>query len=137
MPPSRSPGLRAPTLVLAAVAAGTALTWLVVANLDTATMQLIADWHGPLWLTLRVSLVAIVLAALAGVGTGYFLARTNLPGRDTIEALLSVPMILPPTVLGYYVLVTFSTDTWAGRRRSRSSASLRSAASRAASWSRR
>jgi molybdate transport system permease protein len=59
----------------------------------------------PLLLTLQVAFCATFLAAVFGVAAGYALARTRLPGRDTADALLLLPMVLPPTVLGYYLLV--------------------------------
>jgi molybdate transport system permease protein len=42
---------------------------------------------------------------IAGVALGYLLARVRFPGRDTLDALLTLPMVMPPTVLGYYLLV--------------------------------
>jgi molybdate transport system permease protein len=40
-----------------------------------------------------------------GVGVGYVLARRRIPGRDLVDALLTLPLVMPPTVLGYYLLV--------------------------------
>ncbi|HEY9107701.1 MAG TPA: molybdate ABC transporter permease subunit [Roseateles sp.] len=62
------------------------------------------DWT-PLWLTLRVAGVATALAGLAGVGLGWLVARTALPGRRLLEALFMLPLVLPPTVLGYGILL--------------------------------
>ena len=59
----------------------------------------------PLLLTLQVALCATVLALLLGVGVGFWLSRTRVPGRETADAVLMLPMVLPPTVLGYYLLV--------------------------------
>ena len=59
----------------------------------------------PLLLTLKVASVATVLALCAGVVAGLALARLRFPGRDVLDALLLLPMVLPPTVLGYYLLV--------------------------------
>jgi molybdate transport system permease protein len=58
-----------------------------------------------LWLTLKVAGCATVLAMLLGVCAGFVLARMRVPGRRWIEALLTLPMVLPPTVLGYYLIV--------------------------------
>jgi molybdate transport system permease protein len=59
----------------------------------------------PLLLTLKVAGWATAVALLAGVGAGYALARARFPGRETLDAVLTLPMVLPPTVLGYYLLV--------------------------------
>ncbi len=59
----------------------------------------------PLALTLRVAGLATVLALVLGVGLGWVFARTRLPGRSVLEALCMLPLVLPPTVLGYGLLV--------------------------------
>lgn len=59
----------------------------------------------PLALSLLVALASTAACALIGVGLGALLASPRLPGRDLGEALLTAPMVLPPTVLGYYLLV--------------------------------
>ena len=56
-------------------------------------------------LSLKVAGWATALNLLLGVAGGYALARTRFPGRDLLDALLTLPMVLPPTVLGYYLLV--------------------------------
>ena len=52
-----------------------------------------------------MALAATSVAGLAGIGCGYLLAKARFPGRDLLEAVGSIPIILPPTVLGYYLLV--------------------------------
>ncbi len=59
----------------------------------------------PLALTLRVAGVATVLALALGVALGWVFARTRLPGRGVLEAVCMLPLVLPPTVLGYGILV--------------------------------
>ncbi len=56
-------------------------------------------------LSLKVAGWATAINLVLGVATGYFLARTRLPGRDLLDSLLTLPMVMPPTVLGYYLLV--------------------------------
>ena len=58
-----------------------------------------------LWLTLQVAGCATALALVLGTGSGWMLSRWRVPGRRVIEALLTLPMVLPPTVLGYYLIV--------------------------------
>ncbi|MFG6486020.1 molybdate ABC transporter permease subunit [Roseateles sp. BYS78W] len=59
----------------------------------------------PLALTLRVAVVATLLALALGVALGWLFARTKLPGRGVLEAVCMLPLVLPPTVLGYGILV--------------------------------
>lgn len=59
----------------------------------------------PIWLSLKVSLLATVLALVAGCGLGWVVARTRLPGRHILEALCMLPLVLPPTVVGFGLLV--------------------------------
>jgi molybdate transport system permease protein len=56
-------------------------------------------------LTLKVAGCATALNLLLGIGTGHALARWRFPGRELADALLTLPMVMPPTVLGYYLLV--------------------------------
>jgi len=59
----------------------------------------------PLLLSLKVAGWATLLALVAGVGFGYLLARVKFFGREVVDAVLTLPMVMPPTVLGYYLLV--------------------------------
>lgn len=56
-------------------------------------------------LSLKVAGWATALNIVLGVSVGYFLARTRFFGRDVLDTLLTLPMVMPPTVLGYYLLV--------------------------------
>ena len=56
-------------------------------------------------LTLKVAGWATLLNLIFGVALGYLLARTRFPGRDLLDAILTLPMVMPPTVMGYYLLV--------------------------------
>ncbi len=73
----------------------------------------------PSWIALALSLKvagwATVLNLFLGVGVGYLLARKRFPGRDLLDAVLTLPMVLPPTVLGYYLLVVVGKHGWLGR----------------------
>jgi molybdate transport system permease protein len=51
------------------------------------------------------------LALLTGVAAGFVIARVRVPGRRLIEAVLTLPMVLPPTVLGYYLIVTLGRNS--------------------------
>jgi len=68
----------------------------------------------PFMLTLKVAVCATLVACMLGLSAGYWLARTRMPGRDTADALLLLPLVLPPTVLGYYLLVAFGRESALG-----------------------
>ena len=59
----------------------------------------------PLGLSLRVALAASALAFVLGVPLAWALARRRIPGKDLLGVILLLPMVLPPTVLGYYLLL--------------------------------
>lgn len=62
------------------------------------------DWSA-LWLSLKVAGWATAINLVLGVALGWMLARLRFPGRELLDTLLTLPMVLPPTVLGYYLLV--------------------------------
>ncbi len=59
----------------------------------------------PLLLTLKVAGWATLVATLFGVATAFAIARLRFSGREVIDAIMTLPMVMPPTVLGYYLLV--------------------------------
>jgi len=61
----------------------------------------------PLLLSLKVAGWATVLNLFFGVAAAYGLSRWRSPLRDLIDSILTLPLVLPPTVLGYYLLVLF------------------------------
>lgn len=65
----------------------------------------------PLWLSLRVASLATLLSAVLGTVLGYFLAEGRWRGRALVESLVTLPLILPPTVLGFYLLVTLGRQS--------------------------
>ncbi|WP_312253896.1 molybdate ABC transporter permease subunit [Stutzerimonas nitrititolerans] len=58
-----------------------------------------------LTLSLKVAGWATAITLVLGVAVGYLLARKRFPGRELLDTLLTLPMVMPPTVLGYYLLV--------------------------------
>ena len=69
----------------------------------------------PLWLSLKVSVTATILTVATGLPLAWVLARKRFPGRDLAEAVVVLPLVLPPTVLGYYLLVLISRQGVIGR----------------------
>jgi molybdate transport system permease protein len=59
----------------------------------------------PLALSLEVAMVATALAAILGIAVATALANLRFPGRDFVDGVFTAPIVFPPTVLGYYLLV--------------------------------
>lgn len=68
----------------------------------------------PLWLSLRVASIATLLSTVLGTSLGYLLAEGRWRGRSFVETLVTLPLILPPTVLGFYLLVVLSRQSVLG-----------------------
>jgi molybdate transport system permease protein len=62
------------------------------------------DWF-PLWLSLRVAVISTAIALATGLWIAYILANRQFRGKEVLDAAVTIPLVLPPTVLGYYLLV--------------------------------
>jgi molybdate transport system permease protein len=80
-------------------------------------MQILLDPGvlAPLALTLKVATLATAITLVLGVATAYVLARFRFPGRDALDAVLTLPLVMPPTVLGYYLLVVIGRNGFLGQ----------------------
>lgn len=67
-----------------------------------------------LLLSLKVAGLATAINLFLGIGVGYALARLRFPGRNLLDTVLTLPMVMPPTVLGYYLLVLMGRRSWLG-----------------------
>jgi molybdate transport system permease protein len=63
------------------------------------------NWF-PLWLSLRVAALATLISLALGLWIAYVLANRKFRGKELLDAVVTLPLVLPPTVLGYYLLVT-------------------------------
>jgi molybdate transport system permease protein len=72
------------------------------------------DWF-PLALSIKVALIATAVVAVVGVALGWLLARRNFFGRELLDAIVTLPLVLPPTVLGYYLLALLGRNSFVGR----------------------
>jgi molybdate transport system permease protein len=71
------------------------------------------DWF-PLWLSLRVAALATLLVLTLGTSVAYLLSHKNFRGKEALDSLITLPLILPPTVLGYYLLVLLGRSSGLG-----------------------
>ena len=69
----------------------------------------------PLYLTLKVSIVATFFSVFIGLGLAWLMARKEFVGKGFLDALVMQPLFIPPTVLGYYLLVLLGRSSPFGR----------------------
>lgn len=62
------------------------------------------NWH-PVWLSLQVTAVATGVIFVGGLALAWMLARCRFPGQTLVATLLHLPLVLPPSVVGYYLLL--------------------------------
>jgi molybdate transport system permease protein len=72
------------------------------------------DWTA-LWLSLRLSTITILLLLPIGIICGRLLAYRDFRGKGFVEAIVALPLVLPPTVVGYYLLVSFGASSPLGQ----------------------
>ncbi len=66
------------------------------------------EFLATMWLTFKLAFVATVILLIIGIPLAYYLAFTKNRLKPAIEALISMPLVLPPSVLGFYLLIAFS-----------------------------
>jgi molybdate transport system permease protein len=72
------------------------------------------DWF-PLWLSLRVAVLSTAIAMVIGLWLAWLLANREFRGREALDAAVTLPLVLPPTVLGFYLLVVLGRESALGR----------------------
>ena len=72
------------------------------------------EWPA-LWLTLRLAGITTLLLLLLGTPIAWWLARTRFRFKSVVEAVVALPLVLPPTVLGFYLLLVLAPDGAIGR----------------------
>jgi molybdate transport system permease protein len=72
------------------------------------------DWF-PLWLSLRVALISTAIALAIGLWLAWTLANRSFRGKEVLDAAITLPLVLPPTVLGYYLLVVLGRASPVGQ----------------------
>ncbi len=69
----------------------------------------------PLYLTIKVSVTSAVFAVAAGLALAWAMAKRDFPGKNLLDTLVMQPLVIPPTVLGYYLLTVFGAASPLGR----------------------
>jgi molybdate transport system permease protein len=60
---------------------------------------------GPLWLSVQLATITMLLLLLIATPLGWWLARTRSSARPAVQAIVALPIVLPPTVMGFYLLI--------------------------------
>jgi molybdate transport system permease protein len=68
----------------------------------------------PIWLSIKLALITTFILLIVGIPIAYWLSRKNTIGRLIIEAFITMPLVLPPSVLGFYLLLAFSPNNTLG-----------------------
>jgi molybdate transport system permease protein len=68
-----------------------------------------------LWLSLRIAAMAVTLSFIVTIPLAYFNARSRYHGKSIVEALMVIPMVLPPTVVGYLIIAALGARGWIGQ----------------------
>ena len=80
-----------------------------------STLLLTAEEWTAVGLSLRVALVCVIVSAVPGVLCGWFLARWSFPGKTLVDALVHLPLVVPPVVTGYLLLLLLGRGSVVGR----------------------
>jgi molybdate transport system permease protein len=72
------------------------------------------DWQA-FWLTIRLAVVVAAVLTVVGLPIAYWLTYSRWRGKFLVEAVVALPIVLPPTVLGFYVLVALGSRSPFGR----------------------
>ena len=73
-----------------------------------------SDWLA-LWLTIKLAALSTLLLVLIGIPLAAWRVQKQTRCRQVVDAVLAMPLVLPPTVLGFYLLVLFAPNTWLGQ----------------------
>lgn len=78
------------------------------------TAEEAANLWSPIWLTLQLATLTTLLLVLLGTPLAWWLARTRTRWKEAVAAVVALPLVLPPTVLGFYLLIALGPDGLGG-----------------------
>lgn len=70
---------------------------------------------GPLWLTIKLGLITVAVLIVIATPLAWWLSRTSSRGKSAIEAIVALPIVLPPTVIGFYLLILLGPNGAIGK----------------------
>ena len=75
----------------------------------------IQEFLSPIWLSLKIASIAGVIVILTGTFVGRLMARKSFKGKAILETILMLPMVFPPTVIGFFLIVFFGKNSFVGQ----------------------
>jgi molybdate transport system permease protein len=88
---------------------------IITITMDSLPFHLTPEEASALWLSIKVGLWCVVVACVPGVFFGWVLARKNFFGKALLDGLLHLPLVLPPVVTGYILLLTLGNQGFLGK----------------------
>jgi molybdate transport system permease protein len=73
------------------------------------------EWTTPLLISIKVAFCSSILVFIIGTVIAYFLAQKSFRGKNLLEIMVMMPLVLPPTVTGYYLVVILGRNGFVGR----------------------
>ncbi|MBB5173472.1 molybdate ABC transporter permease subunit [Texcoconibacillus texcoconensis] len=73
------------------------------------------DFWSPIFLSIQVTIIASISTFIVAVAVAWLMRRRKFKGKNIVETLLLLPLVLPPTVVGFGLLWMFGRDSWIGR----------------------
>jgi molybdate transport system permease protein len=73
------------------------------------------NFFAPIWLSVKVSLVSSLIVFVLGVWAAWGISRKRFPGKTLAETAIMLPLVLPPTVVGFLLLFFLGKRSWLGR----------------------
>lgn len=74
-----------------------------------------SEWLAPVWLSVKIAVIASVLAFTLAVAAARMMSRRAFRGQTAVETVLLLPLVLPPTVVGFLLLLALGRNSWIGR----------------------
>ncbi|WP_274308521.1 molybdate ABC transporter permease subunit [Solibacillus daqui] len=73
------------------------------------------EFWSPIWISLKVSIISGIVVIILGTLAGRLFARKSFKGKAILETILMLPMVLPPTVIGFFLIFIFGNNSIAGQ----------------------
>ncbi|WP_428910448.1 molybdate ABC transporter permease subunit [Niallia sp. Krafla_26] len=84
--------------------------------MDLLLSKILAEeFLSPIWISIKIATLSGVVVIIIGTLTGRLLARTSFKGKAILETILMLPMVLPPTVVGFFLIVIFGKNSIMGQ----------------------
>lgn len=72
------------------------------------------SWH-PVQLSFYVATIATIIAFLLAVVSAFWMVRKDRKGKAIVETIFFLPLVLPPTVIGFFLIIIFGSNSWVGQ----------------------